>query len=289
MMMNVVNSLAGNGKQKMLICIRMGTALVPCLAFLALQMAGCAQSPHAKRHFNPASGGGGSMDEVPAFLTGPVGMVLTNSRGFACHVALETGVGSRTANGESGELQGFNGKLLYTPQFDAAGKRKSQNGIGYLWDPGTETGYVLSEALQSYAPISSNLRFTNFVTRPVSVAFESKKIQGHQCRLEEWTAVDSPGSIIAVQVWRAEDLSAFPIEITAEGSGTNMTLRLSKVRFITPESSEFVPPDGFTRYDSAQAMRDELVLRQHTPRPGRSDEEGGRMSTGASHHNRSGP
>ena len=67
----------------------------------------------------------------------------------------------------SGELMGQGGKLLFTPQATGSrGKHMREAKISFIWDVAEGRGYILSEALQGYAPISSRAKFTIAGSRP---------------------------------------------------------------------------------------------------------------------------
>jgi hypothetical protein len=71
----------------------------------------------------------------------------------------------------------------------------------------------------------------------------------------------SDGAATFFQVWRATDLKGVPLRIICPSNGMPMTLTLSKVRLETVPADLFVPPNGFSKYDSVEAMMTELAMR----------------------------
>ena len=121
----------------------------------AILISGC-----TSRHAGPVYRAGD--ENTPLFLTGPVGPVLTNIGGFSAHVTglLSSPVGSTKV--VNGTLLGRDGKLIYQPTLLVKGKRaKAEGGLFFIWDDNQHSGYVISEALQGYAPISSDSSPTN--------------------------------------------------------------------------------------------------------------------------------
>jgi hypothetical protein len=59
-------------------------------------------------------------------------------------------------------------------------------------------------------------------------------------------------------------LKGLPLRITRVSTGPPLTLTLSKIRLETLPDELFLPPDGFVKYDSADALMNELASRQQT-------------------------
>jgi hypothetical protein len=122
----------------------------------------------------------------------------------------------------------------------------------------TAKGYLLSEALQAYAPISSSAKFTNVMTK--AEAAMEEQIDKHPCRPEEVTVSSEDGEKAVFTVWRAQDLKGFPMRVKSQT--TSMTLTFSQVHLESPPEEAFAPPDGFAKYDTAEGLIGELRLRQ---------------------------
>jgi hypothetical protein len=189
-------------------------------------------------------------------------MLLAQTDGFSAHVVQTLGSSVPAGQSIAGELKGKAGKLALTP---ARGQVKSPRGdIGFIWDVTAGRGYVLSEALQGYAPVALSFTPTNVTSLAASTATEM--IDGHACHQEQVAVAMSDGSSVGFRVWRAPDLKRFPIRILNATNSTPFTLNFSNIRLAAPPDDEFVPPNGFTRYSSAEAMMTELIVRQHNLR-----------------------
>ena len=198
----------------------------------------------------------------PAFLTGPAALLLTNWASFSARLEVqsETSLGSQKSS--SGQLLGRGAQLIYAPDPDTTPEARQQpGGYSFIWDVAHGRGYVLSEALQAYAPISAELRVTNLQT--VAASTPAQRVAGHPCESSMVTA-QSPDSVPTVfEVARALDLHHFPLVIRKQGKDSPEILSFSKVLFVPVDEGVFSPPDGFTPYPNPQAMADELAARRH--------------------------
>jgi hypothetical protein len=152
--------------------------------------------------------------------------------------------------------------LLLAPDIEKTERERSRTGgISYLWDVEHGTGYLLSEALQAYAPWSVNDRVTNLTWQTESSTQEN--LAGHPCRAQQAIVSTIKGATSSFQVWRATDLQDFPVRINTDTNLSPLTLKLSAIDLRPPPAELFQLPAGFTRYASVEAMMTELTLRQH--------------------------
>ncbi|MGA2864567.1 MAG: hypothetical protein ABSF95_08765 [Verrucomicrobiota bacterium] len=225
---------------------------------VALAGAGCAHSRNKDRI-------GLIPPPAPAFLNGPMAVLLTNASGFSCHVVMSVGSPANPGERVAGELLGRGTQLLFVPDANSlAGKRFAKRGFSFIWDAAGQRGYLLSEALQGYAPISSPVQATNVVVRASRPAPE--RAGGHPCQQTEVEVASNNGTRALFRVWRAADLKGFPICIVTAAPGRPLAVNASKLRLEAPSSRLFLPPDGFTRYDSAETMMAEMAMRQENLR-----------------------
>jgi len=221
--------------------------------------------------------------QPPPFVSGPVALLLTNVEGFAGSVVMETRFSSNKVRSRSGELLGRGGKLLFVPEGSASGRRGARaGGFSFVWDVGKNSGYLLSEAMQAYAPIPSGVRFTNIVAKPAASPSPSERIEGHPCERQETVVFSSDGATVELHTWRAADLKGFPVRINWATNSTSCAISFSRLQLQSPPGELFQPPDGFTKYESAEVLMNELLLRQRSGRrgspggPGGPEHEGGR-------------
>lgn len=219
---------------------------LPALALIA----GCSSSIDPQRD--------SAALEVPAFLSSPGMALVTNTDGFTAQVEVQTPVSAGTKT-ISGKLLGRGSKLLFVP--DVSGSRHASQQTSFIWDVAENRGYVLNEALQAYAPYSVSARIISATVDDVAV---SDNISGHRCRRGEASITTSETTDAKFTVWRATDLKGFPMQIKAVSGMT--LIHFSKVNFERVGSSLFVPPDGFTRHTSPEAMLGTLLERQVSTR-----------------------
>ena len=203
----------------------------------------------------------------PAFLTGPMALLLTNADGFRAHAVLEGGMSFQGPETAEGELMGQGGKLVFAPtKGSSASKDVHAGNSAFIWDVARSQGYVLNGPLQGYAPISSDRQFTNVTASAATGAAAPQTIAGHPCQPGEATVVASDGSTTVFRVWRAADLKGLPLRITGTAAGVPLDLTLSKVQLGGVPEELFAPPSGFTKYASSEAMINELVTRRQNLR-----------------------
>ena len=256
--MSILNHLRARWPKSRLAHIRCSG---PGLLLVAAMAAGCA---HSTKNGDRTGG----FTAIPAplpplFLNGPMALLLTNAEGFRARAVLETAAPSHTAQMTAGELMVRGSKMLFAPERAAVGKKQPRpEASAFIWDVNESRGYVLNDPLQGYAPISSSRQFTNVTTGATSNNSAAERIAGHLCQAAEVTVTASDGSRAVFQVWRAADLKGLPLRIHCPSNGAPVTLTLSKVRVETVPNDLFLPPNGFTRYESSEAMMTELALRK---------------------------
>jgi hypothetical protein len=201
--------------------------------------------------------------QPPAFISGGMALLLTNVEGFGSRVVMKTPAASNKAVPVAGELLGRQGKLVFLPEGGAPGKKGAQvGGVSYIWDVTRNSGYLVSEAMQGYAPIVLNTRFTNLSAKAVSGGATASKIEGHLCQPYEVTVLSSNGASAAFRVWRAADLKEFPVRIDSEATSAAVSVTFSKIVLQPPPEELFQPPEGFTKFANPEVMLDELRSRQ---------------------------
>src|SRR5262249_24957435 len=123
------------------------------------------------------------------------------------------------------------------------------------------SGYALNDALQGYAPYTGNARFTNLVAN--KQGSNSERVAGYDCKKENTVISGNDGSTNLLEVWRVADVRGLPpIRISTGSNATTSVLTLMKIQ-IRPPAEFLTSQEGFTKYDSPDAMVTELVARQH--------------------------
>lgn len=225
----------------------------------ALWAAGCA-------HDNPRNSvfAGGGMDALVPKLTSvttwPLALLLTNGQAYEAEFTMTLG-GTEPPVKLSGQLLVRGGKLRLEGAFDKSNPRFKRTGdFGVIWDEAAHQGYVFSEAMQGYAPVSVMVRCTNLVTQVM--AGKTERIEGHPVDKANATVMGSDGQTITVALTRAQDLGNLPLKIDSLSGSQAFALALSNIQALVPGEELFSPPDGFTKYQSQTAMLEELTSRQ---------------------------
>lgn len=201
-------------------------------------------------------------DEVPPdFLTGPASLLLTNLDGFSASVAFSQSSPGALPQTGSGDLLEREGRLIYQPAgADRKKKTLIEGGMMFIWNEDKRAGYVLSDPLQAYAGISVMLQGTNLVWKTEGAVEEAAN--GHPCRRLQATVDCDDGTSARFTVWEAEDAKRLPVRIRSDSGSRQLTVNLSNIHLDLPAPELFIPPDGFTRYPTAVALMNEMIIRQ---------------------------
>jgi hypothetical protein len=225
-------------------------------AVTVLLLVGCASTPDIEipEHIHAPT----FAPELPLFLRAPVAAAFTNTASYSAHIEAQ-GASILPQKIVAGEIFQQKGFLLFAAVPEKIGDKKHpiEPGFGFLWNVGEQKGWLLSEALQAYAPVSAMAAASNLVAAPMT---QEERIDGHPCRGESWRATNGGTGFV---VWRASDLDGIPLRIEGTIDSTSFHLNLSKVRVQQLGNDVFKIPEGFTKYNSAEALVDELAARQH--------------------------
>jgi hypothetical protein len=233
------------------------------LALIALLASSCASSHRPLYRSNPLE----ESFTLPPFLAGPIAVLLTNANDYSAHVTIDLTTFSGSSRTINGSLLTHGPDLLFSPTL---GDRS------FIWDESQNHGYILSEALQGYAPIASTLQITNVAPLRGAEAQASDTINGRPCRRSELAISSNDGLATKFIIWRERDSSRFPVRIKVVNGTNPLLMDFSNCRRESLAEKLFQPPDGFTRYATAQSLREELEMRQETAgkKSRREDENG---------------
>lgn len=198
--------------------------------------------------------------QVPLFMSGAPSWLLTNSQSFTAHVSAE-GLSIPADQVISGELFVRGSRLLFAPKpTKEESKDGPEPGFSFIWDVAEKKGFLLSEALQGWAPLTQRAQTTNSVRQPQG---PPQKLGGHPAQQEYVVFETSDGARAGYQVWRATDLGGFPVQITSLTSSPPIRITFSKIKAATLPADLFAPPESFARYSSPEALVDEMAARYH--------------------------
>jgi hypothetical protein len=221
---------------------------------LAQSLCGCA---HGRRHNVEGLGADRRLPKLTSLFAGPVSMLLTNTGGYQSEMTISWN--ETPPLKVSGQLFVSGGRIRIEAETDGS-KRANTGGFGLIWDVAANRGYVISEPLQGYAPIEGTIRVTNITTG--ALPDQPEKIENHLADKAQVVVLESDGQMLHFQLARAQDLGNLPLQINSIDPANSYQLALTKIQPLTPSEELFLPPDGFTKYDSETALLAELTARQ---------------------------
>lgn len=196
--------------------------------------------------------------QPPPFLWGPMAGFLTNSGDFHARVAV-SGWPSGAVSPLMGSLFGRGSMLFFAldPKSEELEKEKSKEaepGFSYLWNVTEDRGFLLSEALQGFAPVASPRTKAGVVLGNPG----EKSADGRQ----ELMVLLRDGSTNQLRIWHDRTLNDFPNRFILGQKQDAVTVTFSKIRLQNVPRELFDLPAGFSRFASAEALVDELSMRQ---------------------------
>jgi hypothetical protein len=184
-------------------------------------------------------------------------VLLTNASAFSAVLTVDSPAIAQKGHALSGQLLCEGGHLIFSP---TRGDRT------FIWDVRERNGYVLSEALQGYAPFSSPAQMTSVTTLSETAGPASERVNGHPGHESEVTIAMDDGSTSRFSVWRASDLNGLPVRIKSLSTNEMFEVNLSAIQPAKLASTLFGPPDGFTKYENPDVMAGELAMRKSKPK-----------------------
>lgn len=204
-------------------------------------------------------------ERPPDFLVGPIAAVLTNLNGFSAHVVATVDSPDGRGETKTGDLLERGGRLIYQPTLIMKGKRARTAGdLFFIWDERNHNGYVLSDALQAYAPIKLALTTPNLGVESKSEKGGAEQINGFACHRCTVVVPLQNGLKINLTLWQADGFSGFPTRIECSNGHDTMTLNFTEIRLASPPEELFMPPNGFKAYASSASLMTELLARDST-------------------------
>ncbi len=253
------------------------------LMISALLAGGCANDLQHDRH--AAATGAEFLPKPPVFMTAPVGTLLTHPDGFAARVVM-TSAPADQVRPVTGQLLARGSKFFFLPD-PLSGRQARAGQFSFIWDAALNRGYILSEAMQGCAPITA-ISLTNLAVQESPGVTETLSGYHVAKSLAVVTAVD--GHPAQLEVARAQELGGLPIRIRSLDADAPWTVSLSAIQPGHSADNLFLPPDGFTVFESEVAMMKELAGRQQSSRPHEDtfNQEGGNPGGGRNRRSRGG-
>lgn len=221
-------------------------------ALVAILIAGC--SSESKRRNIPEEA---IAPKPPVFIIGPAAVLLTNATPFNARLTVEWTTETNKFRVRTGQLLGQGSHLLFSME---------RNDRTFVWDVNSRNGFVVSEALQGYAPLTSPIQVTNIATLSETAGPSSERVNGHPGHEAEVNISSDDGSVSRFSIWRASDLNGYPVRIRSLTASKPFVINIEDVRSASLNPNLFQPPDGFTKYVTPDLMATELIMRRSKPK-----------------------
>lgn len=86
-------------------------------------------------------------------------------------------------------------------------------------------------------------------------------VAGHACEKTKVVLHSEAGEKHEALVWYAKDLKDFPVRIQMEQPDAVVVMDFRNVKFTRPEGKQFEAPAGFVRYDNAETLMQNAMLK----------------------------
>ena len=86
-------------------------------------------------------------------------------------------------------------------------------------------------------------------------------VDGHACVKNKVIVTDDQGKAHESTVWNATDMKKFPVKIETTEQGRTTTMLFKNVKLSKPDAALFEPPADCKKYDTQQALMQEVMKR----------------------------
>ena len=125
--------------------------------------------------------------------------------------------------------------------------------------------YIIYPNAQSYAemtPAASDANATNQDSSIQITELGKETVDGHDCVKNKAIVTDKQGNPHEFTVWNATDFKNFPIKVAMNEQDQPMTMSFKDINFSKPDASLFIPPTGYTKYDTMQEMVMQVMMKK---------------------------
>lgn len=129
--------------------------------------------------------------------------------------------------------------------------------------PDKKVSYMIYPGLQSYAemPLPDAQDDTTNKFKVDTTELGKETVDGHPCIKNDVVVTDKEGNKHESTVWNATDLKNFPVKISHNEAGNDVSISFKEVALQKPDSNLFEPPSDYTRYDNVQTMMREQMMK----------------------------
>lgn len=213
------------------------TTVLACACVLALSACSRSGRLEARNSYAPFI----QPPTAPPVVITPAAFLLTNYPAFSARLVNE---GVRPVKGY---IFGKGTTLAFIPDPE---KKGPSGQFSFIWDTVSNSGYVISEALQGYAPLT---------LRGMGVATNAHFETGPDGKSRTLSAALDNGRRVEFTAQSDGGPKGFPTLIS--GGSPQFKTQLTRISLASPKPSLFSLPPDFTKYESPEAMVDELSTR----------------------------
>jgi hypothetical protein len=211
-------------------------------------------------------------------LSGSTAKLFGDNSTFSANLEIQTTTGGSAENMTMpGRIFFDNGKSRFemntaelkggnmSPQAAAQMKSIGMDKMVMISRPDKKVGYQVYPSMEAYVENAlpegeSSGTGEDFKIEVTEVGKET--VESHPCIKNKTIVTDKEGTKHESLVWNATDLKKFPIKIEHMEDSTRVTMLFREVSLSKPAADLFDPPAGAAKYDSLQAMMQQVMMKK---------------------------
>jgi len=130
--------------------------------------------------------------------------------------------------------------------------------------PARESSYIVYPGLKAILKVTmteDDLKSSNQSVKLNRQPIGRETLDGHPCIKYRVTLTDPGGKSQDAMTWNATDLKGFPIQIQTADTEHLIIMRFRKPKIEPPSSALFRLPEGYTEYESQQALMQAIMMK----------------------------
>ena len=154
-----------------------------------------------------------------------------------------------------------------SPQMAEQMKAMGMDKLTSISRPDKKVAYLIYPGLSAYAerPLQdpeATMPASAFKMETTELGKES--VDGHPCVKSKDIITNDQGKKYEWTVWHATDLKSFPVKAEEKNgqAGHTVTLHFTNIKLARPDAAVFEPPSDYKKYDSAQALMQDAMMKR---------------------------
>ena len=211
-------------------------------------------------------------------LSGSTAKLFGDNSTFSANLEIQTSTGGGSENMTMpGRIFFDNGKSRFemntaelkggnmSPQAAAQMKSIGLDKMVMISRPDKKVGYQVYPSMQAYVENALPERESSGTGDDFKIEVTElgkETVEGHPCIKNKTVVTDKEGTKHESLVWNATDLKKFPVKIEHTEDSTKVTMLFREVSLSKPAADLFDPPPGAAKYDSMQAMMQQVMMKK---------------------------